>query len=159
MYKLIHKVIAVRKNVYHWRIVPTLACLECAEVETVLHAVSLPQTQTFIENIEPIFQKLFGKHFKLNLYKIVFVITYKGGNNASKLGNFLWSKVIKTIWICRKLLEESKSCDEMAIFKRFVKNQIETEYFVALEQLERRGKFLIYWYLKTSLQLTQMPSN
>ena len=33
----------------------------------------------------------------------------------------------------------------MAIFKRFVKNQIETEYFVALEQSERRETFLIYW--------------
>ena len=37
---------------------------------------------------------------------MVFGPTHKIGNNASKLGIFLWSKIIKTIWICRKLLEE-----------------------------------------------------
>ena len=47
---------------------------------------------------------------------MVFGPTHKTGNNASKLGMFLWSKIIKTIWICRKLLEESKPCNEMEIF-------------------------------------------
>ena len=39
--------------------------------------------------------------------------THKIGNNASKLAIFLWSKIIKTIWICRQLLEQSKPCNEM----------------------------------------------
>ena len=42
---------------------------------------------------------------------------YKIGNNESKLGIFLWSKLIKTIWISRKLFEDSKPYNEMAIFK------------------------------------------
>ena len=35
--------------------------------------------------------------FKLNVYTIVFGPTHKIANNVSKLGIFLWSKVIKTI--------------------------------------------------------------
>ena len=64
---------------------------------------------------------------------------YKVGNNASKIGIFLWNKVIKSIWICNKLVEENKPYNEMAIFKTFVKNRLESEY------LERREKFLSYW--------------
>ena len=54
---------------------------------------------------------------KLNVYSMVFGPTHKIGNNASKLGIFLWSKIIKTIWICRKLLEESKPCSELENFR------------------------------------------
>ena len=61
----------------------------------------------------------FGDDFKLNVYLIVFGPTHKIVNNESKFGIFLWSKVIKTIWICRKLLEESKPCNEMDILKTF----------------------------------------
>ena len=50
-----------------------------------------------------------------------------------------------TIWICNKLLEENKPCNEMAIFKTFVKNRLESEYHAAFEQPERREKFLSYW--------------
>ena len=67
---------------------------------------------------------------------------YKIGNNASKLGIFLWSKLIKTIWISRKFLEETKPCNEMAIFKNLIKNRIQNEYKAAIEQPE---KFLSYW--------------
>ena len=76
---------------------------------------------------------------------MVFGPTHKIGNNASKLGIFLWSKVIKTIWICRKLLEESKPCNEMEIFKTFVKQRIKMEHFVASENDVKREKFLSYW--------------
>ena len=72
-----------------------------------------------------------GDNFKLNVYLIVFGPTHKIGNNASKLGIFLWCKVIKTIWICRKLSEESKPCNEMDTLKYFVKQRIEMERFVA----------------------------
>ena len=67
------------------------------------------------------------------MYLIVFGPTHKIGNNALKLGIFLWSKVIKTrpIWICRKLLEESKPCNEMDIIFFGVKQKIEMEHFVA----------------------------
>ena len=58
---------------------------------------------------------------------MVFGPTHKIGNNASKLGIFLWSKIIKTIWICRIILEESKPCNEMEIFKTFVKQRIKME--------------------------------
>ena len=34
IYKLIHQVIAVRKNLYHWRIVPTPECLECLDMDS-----------------------------------------------------------------------------------------------------------------------------
>ena len=69
---------------------------------------------------------------------MVFGPTHKIGNNASKLGIFLWSKVIKTIWICRKLLEESKPCNEMEIVKTFVKQSIKMEHFVASENMGKR---------------------
>ena len=71
------------------------------------------RTNNFVKQAEQIFKKLFGDNFKLNVYSMVFGPTHKIGNNASKLGIFLWSKIIKTIWICRKLLEES---NEMEIF-------------------------------------------
>ena len=49
IYKLIHKVSAVRKNLYHWRIVPTPACLACADVGSVLHTFFYcPKTNIFI---------------------------------------------------------------------------------------------------------------
>ena len=38
IYQLIHQVIEVRKNLYHWRIAPTPECLECSDVDSVLHA-------------------------------------------------------------------------------------------------------------------------
>ena len=113
IYKLIHQVIAVRKNLYHWRIVPTP---ECSDVDSVLHAFSYcAKNNFFIKHVEPIFKKRFGDNFQLNVYLIVFGPTQKIGNTASKVGIFLWSKVIKTIWIYRKLLEESKPCNEMDI--------------------------------------------
>ena len=57
IYKLIHKVIAVGKNLYHWRIVPTPACLGCADLGSVLHTFfHCPKIKTFIKNVEPIFK-------------------------------------------------------------------------------------------------------
>ena len=47
---------------------------------------------------------------------MVFGPTHEIGKIASKLGIFLWSKIIKTIWICRQCLEEIKPCNEMGIF-------------------------------------------
>ena len=117
IYKLIHKVIAVRRNLHYWRIVSSPSCLECGDGDSVLHAFfHCKKTKQFTKQAEPLFKKLFGKHFKLNAFKIIFGIQYKDGNNASKLGIFLWSKLIKTIWISRKLLEDTKPCNEMAIF-------------------------------------------
>ena len=117
IYKLIYQVIAVRENLYlYWKIAPTPECRECSDVDSVLHAFFYcAKTNNFIKQVEPIFKKRFGDNFKLNVYLIAFGQTYKIGNNASKLGHFFWSKVIKTIWICRKLLEESKPCNEMEI--------------------------------------------
>ena len=73
------------------------------------------------------------------------------GNNASKLGICLWSKVIKTIWICRKLSEESKPCNEMDIFRNFVKQRIEMEHFITSENEGKREKFLSYWCYESIL--------
>ena len=53
-------------------------------------------------------------------------------------------KVIKTIWICRKLLEQSKPCNEMEIFKTFVNQRIKMEHFVASEKKGKRENFLSY---------------
>ena len=146
IYKLIHKVIAVRKNLHYWRIVSSPSCLECGDEDSVLHAFfHCKKTKQFIKQAEPLFKKLFGKHFKFNAFKITFGMQYKIGNNASKLGIFLWSKLIKTIWISRKLLEETKPCNEMAIFKHLIKNRIQNEYKAAIEQPERKEKFLSYW--------------
>ena len=50
------------------------------------------------------------------------------------LGIFLWSKVIKTIWICRELSEESKPCNEMEVFKTFVNQRIKMEHSVPLRK-------------------------
>ena len=71
--------------------------------------------------------------------------TFCVASKNKELGIFLWSKVIKTIWICRKLLEESKPCNEMEIFKTFVKQRIKMEHFVASENDGKREKFLSYW--------------
>ena len=84
------------------------------------------------------------KHFYSMRY-IRFGIQYKRGNNASKLGIFLWSKLIKTIWISRKLLEDTKPCNEMAFFKNLIKNILQNEYQAAIEQPERKEKFISYW--------------
>ena len=125
---------------------PTPECLACSDVDSVLHAFFYcAKTNNFIKQVEPIFKNLLGDNFKLNVYLMVFGPTHKIGNNASKLGFFLWSKVIKTIWICRKLLEESKPCNEMEIFKTFVKQRIKMEHFVASENDGKREKFLSYW--------------
>ena len=118
---------------------PTPECLACSDVDSVLHAfLYCAKINNFIK---PIFKKLLGD----NVYLMVFGPTHKIGNNASKLGIFLWSKVIKTIWICRKLLEESKPCNEMEIFKTFVKQRIKMEHFVASENDGKRENFLSYW--------------
>ena len=105
----------------------------------------------FIKHEEPIFKKRFCDNFQLNVYLIVFGPTQKIGNTASKLGIFLWSKIIKSIWICRKLLEESKPCNEMDIFKHFVKQRIEMEHFIASENEGKRERFLRYWYYESML--------
>ena len=73
------------------------------------------KTKQIIKQAEPLIKKHFGKHFKFIAFKITFGMQYKAGNNASKLGIFLWSKLIKTIWISRKLLEDSKPCNEITI--------------------------------------------
>ena len=93
-----------------------------------------------------------GDNFKINVYLIVFGSTHKIGNNASKLGIFLWSRIIKTIWICRKLLEEGKPCKEMEIKKKtFVKQRIEMEHFVASGNDGKRENFLNYWCYESIL--------
>ena len=89
------------------------------------------QKQNIIKHVVPIFKKHFGENFHLNVYLIVFGPTQKVGNTASKSGIFLWSKVIKTIWICRKLLEESKPCNELEYIFNLVKQKIEMEHFIA----------------------------
>ena len=43
------------------------------------------------------------------------------------------------------LLEESKPCNEMEIFKTFVKQRIKMEHFVASENDGKRENFLSYW--------------
>ena len=65
----------------------TPECLDLSDVDSVLHAVFYcPKTpQKFIKQVEPIFNKHFGDNFKSNGYIIGFAITYKIGNNASKL--------------------------------------------------------------------------
>ena len=73
IYKLIHQVIAVRKDLYHWRIVPTPECLECSDVDSVLHDFFFcAKTKKIIKHVEPIFKKRFGDNFQLNVYLIVF---------------------------------------------------------------------------------------
>ena len=42
-------------------------------------------------------------------------------------------------------MEETKPCNEMAIFKILIKNRIQNEYKAAIEQPERKEKFLSYW--------------
>ena len=128
------------EKLYHWKIVPTPECFECSDVNTVLHAFFYcTKTNNFVKQAEPILKKrTFGDNVKLNVYSMVFGPTHKIGNNASKLGIFLGSKIIKTIWICRTLLEESKPCNEMEIFKTFVKQRIEMEHFVASENDGKR---------------------
>ena len=78
---------------------------------------------------------------------MVFGPTHKIGNNASKLRFFVWNKVIKTICICRRLLEKSKPCrpNEMDILKTCVKKRTEMEHFVASENDGKRDNFLSYW--------------
>ena len=146
IFKLIHYVIAVRKHLCDWKIAPTPECLVCDEVDSVLHAFfHCPKTKQFIDNIEYIFKQLFGNDFKLNEYKVIFGVTHSLGNNASKLGIFLWSKVIKTIWISRKLLEKHQPCNEMALFKNYIRNRIKAEHSAAIEEPHRKEKFLNYW--------------
>ena len=109
IYKLIHKLIAVRRNLHYWRIVSSPSCLECGDGDSVLHAFfHCKKTKQFTKQAEPLFKKRLGE---LNAFKIIFGIQYKGGNNASKFGIFLWSKLIKTIWISRKLFEDTKPCN------------------------------------------------
>ena len=50
---------------------------------------------------------------------MVFGPTHKIGNklnNASKLVIFLWSKIIQTIWICRKLLCQGNNSGCIALY-------------------------------------------
>ena len=42
-------------------------------------------------------------------------------------------------------MEDSKPCNEMAIFKLLIKNRLENEYKAAIEQPERKEKFQSYW--------------
>ena len=94
IHKLIHNVIAVRKSYTTGR--SYTHHLKCGDVNMVPRPLfCYPKAEIFIKNIESIFQKPFGNNFKLNLYTIIVGITYKNGNNASKLGFFPWSKVIK----------------------------------------------------------------
>ena len=84
IYKLILNVKTVRKNLYHWRIVPKPACLGCADVGSILDTLFFycPKNNIFIKNVEPIFKKRFGNDFKLNLYRVniskqfIFAINY-----------------------------------------------------------------------------------
>ena len=106
------------------------------------------KTKYFIKQIEVIFQKLLGKKFKLNAYRMIFGTKYKVGNYASHLAIFLWSKAIRVIWKTRRLLAEGKPCNEMALFKNYVNTRVETEYYAALDQPNRREKFLNHWCFK-----------
>ena len=103
---------------------------------------------TLIKQIELIFQNLLGNKFKLNAYRMIFGTKYKVGNYASHLGIFLWSKAIRVIWKTRTLLAEGKPCNEMALFKNYVNTRVETEYYAALDQPNRRDKFLKHWCFK-----------
>ena len=76
---------------------------------------------------------------------MIFGIKHKVGNYASNLGIFLWNKAIWVIWTTRRLLEEGKPCNEMELFKNYINRRVEIEHFAALEQPNRREKFLKYW--------------
>ena len=62
-----------------------------------------------------------------DVFKMIFLIKIKIG--------FFWG-------ICNKLLEENKPCNEVAIFKTFVKIRLESEYHAAFEQPEREKCFI-----------------
>ena len=62
--------------------------------------------------------------------RIIFGIKYKVGNYVL---NFLWSKLIRVIWITRWLLAERKPWNEMALLKNYVNSGPEPEYYAALE--------------------------
>ena len=68
IYKLIHQVSVVRKNLYHWRIAPTPECRECSNVDSVLHAYFYcAKTNNFIKQVEPIFKNRFGDERERNV--------------------------------------------------------------------------------------------
>ena len=75
-----------------------------------------------------------GKEFKLNAYRMIFGIKHKVGNYVLNLGIFLWSKAIRVSWTTCRLLTEGKPFNEM----KFSKQNVEIEYFAALEQPNRR---------------------
>ena len=78
IYKLIHKVIAVRRNLHYWKIVSSPSCLECGDGDSVLHAFFTARNQNNLLNRPSLYlKKHFGKHFKLNAFKIIFGIQYK----------------------------------------------------------------------------------
>ena len=79
---------------------------------------------------------------------MIFGTKYKDGNYASHLAIFLWSKAIRVIWKTRRLLAEGKPCNEMALFKNYVNTRVETEYYAALDQPNRRETFLKHWCFK-----------
>ena len=122
---------------------PTPECRECSDVDSVLYAFFYcAKKPPFIKHVESIFKKRFGDNFKLNIYLILFGPTHKIGNNTSKLGIFLWSKVIKTIWICRKLLEESKPCNEMGHFLKCSKTKNRNGTFYRFRKRRKTRKVL-----------------
>ena len=66
IYKLIHKVIAVRKNLHYWRIVSSPSCLECGGEDSVLHAFfHCKKTKQFIKQAEPLFKKTLWQTFQI----------------------------------------------------------------------------------------------
>ena len=53
----------------------------------------------------------------------------------------------------RELLEESKPCNEMDIFKNLIKQRIEMEHFIASENEGKRERFLSYWCYENILAI------
>ena len=66
-----------------------------------------------IKQIDIIVQQRFGKKFKLIPNIIIYRIKSKVVNYAS---NFLWSKLIRVIWITPRLLAERKPWNEITLW-------------------------------------------
>ena len=83
--------------IFHINLIGSHAFFHCSKTK---HFIIIT-----IKQIDIIVQQRFGKKFKLIPNIIIYGIKSKVVNYAS---NFLWSKLIRVIWITRRLLAERK---------------------------------------------------
>ena len=108
-YKLLHRILACKHNLFKWKIIDNDKCTHCNEIETIEHLFyNCSQAKSFITQIENWINRTFGKHYTFSIIDFLFGIQSTRFDKFIKNTNWIiiYAKwYMRAIWLMKPLLQ------------------------------------------------------